>query len=380
LRVATRNVNKSIIRDGEMVFQSNREWRTASRDLSRLAVAFGLLATTAATVPERFDPGVSFRITTSTKVYPGDTPRPQDDEVMRGKGVAVNGRARIEFLAFTPPPQGVTTDDFLIAADSGHSFILHNATQKFTPADDMFGGPAVIALGRVMGGGGRGGFGAGGPGGDAAGGAGGGGGGGRGGRGGPPGGARGGRGGGGGGGGGAPGARGGRGRRGGVGSGFLSQVDLLDVTFKLEKLGAGEVVDGHPTQKVRIVTDYRILWGDQSLPAHAVTEMLTMQTPAAIPNPFEPLVVADQSTDGPLIEYALKLRAIRRQLEGTPIKVTTTTTISGVRDVPGLAGILGNDPLVDHITVVQATEIRNITAADVDPKLMIVTESPDGDR
>jgi hypothetical protein len=341
-------------------------------------MAVGLLATTAATVPDRFDPGVSFRISTATKVYPGDTPRPQDDEVMRGRGTAVNGRARIEFLTFTPAPQGMTTDDFLIAADSGHSFVLHTATQKFTSADDMFGGPAVVALGRVMGGGRGGAFGGAG-GGDAAGAgaAGGGGGGGGRGRGGAPGGFRGGRGGAGG-GGGAGGARGGRGgRRGGVGTGFLSQVDLLDVTFKLEKLGAGDPIDGKPTQHVRITADYRILWGDQSLPAHAVTDMFTMMTPTTIPNPFEPLVVADQSTDGPLVEYALKLRAIRRQLEGTPVKVTTTTTIGDVKDVPGLSSMLGNEPTTDHITVVQSTQITNIAPADVDPKKMVVTD-PDG--
>jgi len=130
---------------------------------------------------------------------------------------------------------------------------------------------------------------------------------------------------------------------------------------------------------VRITADYRILWGDQSLPAHAVTEMLTMATPVPIPNPFEPLVVADQSSDGPLIEYALKLRAIRAQLEGTPVKVTTTTVISGVRDVPGLATMLGPDPTTDHITVVQSTEIRSIAPANVDPKLMVVTDPADGD-
>jgi hypothetical protein len=344
-----------------------------------LLIGVGLVATTAAALPERLDPGVSFRISTSTKVYPGDTPRAQNDEVMRGRGVAVNGRARIEFLTFTPAPPGVTTDDFLIAADSGHSFILHSATQRFTPADDMFGGPAVIALGRVMGGG-RGGFGGGGgPGGDAGSAGGAFGGGDRGGRGGGA--ARGGRGGrGGGGGGGARAGRGGRGRRGGVGAGFLSQVDLIDVTFKLENLGEGEAIDGKPTQRVRITADYRILWGDQSLPAHAITDVLTTQTPVPIPNPFEPLVVADQSSDGPLIEYALKLRAIRAQFAGTPIKVTTTTTIGGVRDVAGMASLLGGDETADHITVVQSTEIRNIAAADVDPKLVAVTETPDGER
>jgi hypothetical protein len=332
----------------------------------------------AATPPRTFAPGVSFRISTSTKIYPGDTPRAQDDEVMRGRGVAVNGRARIEFLAFTPAPQGLTTDDFLIAADSGHSFILHTANQLYTPADDMFGGPAVVALGRVMGGGRGGPFGGGAPGADAAGGGAPGGG-----RGAPGGAARGGRGGGAPGGGRGPGGggdRGGpggrRGGRGGVGSGFLSQVDLLDVSFKIEKLGAGEIVDGRPTQKVRITADYRILWGDQSVPAHAVTEMLTAKLPADIPNPFEPLVVADQSSDGPLIEYALKLRAIRRQLEGTPIKVVTTTTLSNIRDVVGFQSFLGNDPTVDHITIMQQTELRSVQPADVDPKLVAIPDNP----
>ncbi len=345
------------------------------------ATALLLTLSAATNARERRVPGLSFRVSTSTRVYPGDTPRAQNDEVMRGRGVAVNGRARIEFLAFTPAPQGITTDDFLIAADSGHSFVLHANNQRYTPSDDMFGGPAVIALSRVLGGG-RGGFGGGpgGDGGDAApvgapgGGRGPGGFGGRGGArgaGGPPPGA----------GAAGRGPRGGRGR--GIGaSGFLSQVELLDVKAlgtcprKTEKLGAGETIDGRPTQHVRITTDYRILWGDQSLPAHAVTEMWTAKLPAAIPNPFEPLVVADQSTDGPLVEYALKLRNVRAQLEGTPVKVVTTTTIGGVRDVVGLQGMIGNDPTVDHITVVQQTEIRNVTPADVDPKLVEIPENP----
>lgn len=373
-----------------MKFGANcARWPASRRAGAGRAAAIGaagaaLVASIAATTP--LDPGVSFRITATTRIYPGDTPRGQDNEVVRGRGVAVNGRARIEFLAFTPAPQGITTDDFLIAADSGHSFILHSATQRTTPSDDLFGGPAVVALARVMGGGGRGGF-PGGPGGDATAGATGGAPGGapggaagaaRGGRGGGFGGARGG---GGRGGDGPPGGRrgggaGGRGR-GGIGSGFLSQVNLLDVSFKLEKLGDGEAIDGRPTQHVRITADYRILWGDQSLPAHAVTEMWTARLPAGIPNPFEPLVVADQSTDGPLIEYALKLRRVRDQLEGTPVKVVTTTTIGEVRDVVALQGLVGQDPTVDHLTVVQQTEIRSVTAADVDPKLVAVTASPD---
>lgn len=325
--------------------------------------AAGLFGTVAAVRPaEHFAPGVSFRISSSVRIYAGDTPRGQDDEVMRGRGVALNGHSRVEFLAFTPAPQGVTTDDFLVTGDSGHVYVLHAADQRFTQSDDLFGGPAVVALSRVMGGGGRG-F----PGGGGGGGA-------NPGRGPGGGGARANRGG----GGGFPGGRGGRGRgaRGALGSGFLSQTELLDVTFKIEKLGAGEAIDNRATQHYRITSDYRLLWGDQSLPAHAVTEIWSTSLPTDIPNPFEPLVVADQSSDGPLIEYALKLRSIRSQIEGTPIKVITTTTLTGIHDVAGFESFVANDPTIDKLTVVQQTEIRNIAAADVDPKLVTVPTSP----
>ena len=191
-----------------------------------------------------------------------------------------------------------------------------------------------------------------------------------------------GRGGGGGGGGGNPG-RGGRGRgRGSVGQGFLNQINLLDVSFKVEKLGADSAIDGRPTQHYRITSDYRVVWSDQAFPAHAVTEIWTIAgLPTQIPNPFEPLIVADQSTDGPLIEYALKLRAARSQIEGTPIKVVTTTTLANIRDIVGLQSFVADDPTVDKLTIVQQTQITNIQPADVDPKQLDVpdlsgTDSP----
>jgi hypothetical protein len=264
----------------------------------------------------RFVSGLAFRISSSTTVYAGGAPSGQADEVMRGRGVAANNRARIEFLAFTPAPQGVTTDDFLIAADSGKAFVLHTANQRFTPATNMFNGPGVVALGRVMGGGGRGGIG-----------------------------------------------------------GFVNQLELLEVTFNIEKL-AVETVDGRQAQHYRVTTDYRVLWGEQAFPAHAVTEIWSTQLPTNIPNPFEPFIVADQSIDGPLIEYALKLRAIRSQVEGTPIKVTTTTTFSGIHDILGFQSYVGTDPTINTLTVIQQTAITGIVPADVDPKLLAVVEDP----
>ena len=335
--------------------------RTTRRTPVFVAVGGAVVLVAAASPVAHLDPGLSFKVSATTRVYGGDTPRGQDDEVMRGRGFAANNRARIEFLAYTPTPQGLTTDDFLIAVDSGRAFILHTNNQRYTPANDMFGGPAVVALGRVLGGGGRGGP----PGGGGADGGGGGGraGGGRGGRGGPPGG-----------GGPARGGRGGRGR-GGLGQGFLDQLDLLDVNFKIEKLGADTPIETRVTQHYRITTDYRVVWGGEAFPAHAVTEIWTAALPMKIPNPFEPLIVAEQSTDGPLIEYALKLRAIRAQIEGTPIKVITTTTFSGIREIAGFQSYVGNDPTMDKVTVVQQTQLTSIQPTEVDTKLLTVPDS-----
>jgi hypothetical protein len=333
-------------------------------------VALALCTALVGFVPlARTAPGVSFRVSSAVRIYPGDVPRTQDDEVMRGRGVALNDRSRIEFLAYTPLPTNLTTDDNLLALDSGKVFIYHSGSQTYAPANDTFGGPAVVAIGRVLGSGrgGRGGAAAGGdpnaPGGGA----------GRaGGRGGFPG-----RGGGGngGGGGGNPG-RGGRGRgRGSVSQGFLGQIQLLDVTFKVEKLGQDSVIDGRPTQHYRITSDYRVVWSDQAFPAHAVTEVWAADLPTKIPNPFEPLIVADQSTDGPLIEYALKLRAARAQIQGTPIRVVTTTTLGNIRDIVGFQSFVTDDPTVDKLTIVQQTQITNIQPADVDPKQLDVPDT-----
>ena len=315
-------------------------------------------------------PGLSFRVSSAVRIYPGDTPRGQDDEVMRGRGIAVNNRSRIEFLAYTPMPQNVTADDYLVAVDSGKVFIYHTGSQTFAPSNDVFGGPAVVAVGRVLGGNGRGGRGAG-----ANGDPNGGGGGGRAGRGFP------GRGGNGGGGGGGGAARGGRGRgRGSVGQGFLTQINLLDVSFKVEKLGADSAVEGRPTQHYRVTSDYRVVWSDQAFPAHAVTEIWTVAgLPTQIPNPFEPLIVADQSTDGPLIEYALKLRAARAEIEGTPIKVITTTSLGNIRDIVGFQSFVTDDPTVDKLTIVQQTQLTNIQPADVDPKQVDVPDMSGAD-
>jgi hypothetical protein len=66
---------------------------------------------------------------------------------------------------------------------------------------------------------------------------------------------------------------------------------------------------------------------------------------------------------------------VRAQVQGTPIKVVTTTTLTGIRDVPGFQNYVADDPTLDKLTVVQQTQISGIVAADVDPNLLVVPDS-----
>src|SRR5207249_3174221 len=126
--------------------------------------------------------------------------------------------------------------------------------------------------------------------------------------------------------------------RGGA-SAMLDQVEIRDVKFNLEKLGAGDALDGRPTQRYKITSTYHIVWAGQGVDARAVSEIWTTPLAVRIPNPFEPLGTAEPLPDSPLIEYSLMLPYVRRQMDGVPIKVTTTTTFNGIENVVGFPGV-----------------------------------------
>jgi hypothetical protein len=161
---------------------------------------------------------------------------------------------------------------------------------------------------------------------------------------------------------------------------MLDQVQLRDVTFNIEKLGDGEAIDGRATKQYRITADYKVAWSDQIVDAHAVTEIWAAALPIAIANPFEPLPVYEPESDGPMIEYAAKLARIRSQVEGVPIKVVTTTTLTGLQNVVGQRGGGGGGSETEDpqprgvLKVVQTTSITGIKESDVDEKLMTAAE------
>jgi len=330
-----------------------------------VVVAAAVAVIGASTPFVRSVPGVSFRISSSTRITVGENASGQDDEIMRGRGIAAGNHTRVELLAMSPLPDATTLNDFILALDSGRVVVLHTGARTYTEASDLFGGPGIVALARSGGGGGGRGF----AGGDA-GGAGRGGGGagraGRGGGGGPPGG-----------GGGGGGGRGGRGRGRGFSRGFLDQTQIRDVTFAIEKLGAGDSIESRPTQHYTITADYKIVWGGQVVDAHAVSEIWSTPLAVQIPNPFEPLRAFEAAPDGPLIEYVLKLVRIRNQIEGVPIKITTTTTLSGLENVTGLPGLGrggGDTANPSTLKITQTTAITSIKETDVDEKLLAIPE------
>ena len=147
---------------------------------------------------------------------------------------------------------------------------------------------------------------------------------------------------------------------------------IIFIDDKARGLHEGYLVT--PITKLELITGFNLSGTVKAIMAGLVVVLLGSLI-SGIPNPFEPLIVTDQSTDGPLVEYSLKLRAVRAQLEGTPVKVVTTTTLTEIGDIVGLRSYLGNDPTVTpKLTIVQQTQITNVQPADVDPKLFTVPE------
>ena len=310
-------------------------------------------------------PGLSFRLNASVRVGAGETAPDQASFVVRGRGVAANNMAHIELLTISPQPDNYTLDDYIVARDSNRAFLIHPSKKSYSDVSETYAGPALAVVSASAGGGrGAGGRGAGRPGG-----------------GGPPGGGFGGRGGAGGGRGGgnaAGGNRAGGGRRGRGTSiaGWYGDLQMRNVSLKLDTLGAGEAIEGRATQHYKFTADYDNEWGGQQIHTHAVSEVWTTNLTTNIPNPFDPTSSGPPATEGPHLEYTLRLMIAKRKMDGTPIKVVTTTTVSGLDQVDGVPGLpTGGDPPVKMATIVQTTEITNIKEAQVDDAQLVI---PDG--
>src|SRR5439155_3176492 len=124
----------------------------SARRILGAALAVGTAPALGAQAAPHTVPGVSFHISSSTRISATENAGGQDDQMVRGRGVAANGRARIELLAAVPLPNGLTLDDQLLALDSGRVVAIR-ANGSSLPMNDQFGGPGILALARSGGGG-----------------------------------------------------------------------------------------------------------------------------------------------------------------------------------------------------------------------------------
>jgi hypothetical protein len=196
--------------------------------------------------------------------------------------------------------------------------------------------------------------------------------------------------GGGGGGGGRGGGRGGGGDNpgggpGGGGRGDASALTLTAVTVSLEKVptAAGDTVDGYVTRHYKIHSQFTVIPITDPVTVRSMVEIWTADLPFKLINPFDQ-TLNDAPGQENLRELQIKQQAVRRQIQGTPIKIITTTPIGGLLGgVFGRGGRGGPPPaanIADTLgfsgaTTTQTLRVYEIRATNVDDALLKI---PDG--
>jgi hypothetical protein len=141
----------------------------------------------------------------------------------------------------------------------------------------------------------------------------------------------------------------------------LAQASITNVNVTTEKLGAGEPMQGYPTEKVRMTTTYVLNIMGQSMNAMNVSEMSTAQLPASVTTPFDGGVPKELMT-GPMKELGDKMIAARKALgTATALKTVNTSTMTSAM-------------LPQPITTVMSIELLDLKAADVDPAALKIPE------
>lgn len=134
---------------------------------------------------------------------------------------------------------------------------------------------------------------------------------------------------------------------------MMAMAAVSNVSVNVEKLGAGDVVEGRPTEKYRTTAQYTLQIMGQAMNMAIESEILTAQLPAAVRSPFAGSMPKSFAT-GPFAELYAKMNEAQKQLSGTALKVVSTTSVSG--------------PM--SMTVSQTVEISDVKAVDVDEKLL----------
>lgn len=139
---------------------------------------------------------------------------------------------------------------------------------------------------------------------------------------------------------------------------LMAQAQFSNVNVTTEKLGAGETMQGFPTEKYRVTTTYVLSIMGQSINTMTTAEMWVAQLPGTVTTAFDGTLPKSMS-EGAWKELYDKTNAARKTLgSGTALKTVTTSQITGPMSV----------------TTSNTVEMLDVKAGDVDPALFKVPE------
>jgi hypothetical protein len=138
---------------------------------------------------------------------------------------------------------------------------------------------------------------------------------------------------------------------------MMAQASVTNVVVNVEKLGAGDAVEGHPTDKYRISSQYTMGIMGQSINFASEYEILTAQLPVHIITPFSGSLPKTLAT-GPFADLYTKISEAQKKVSGTTVRVSSSTGISG--------------PM--SMTMTQNVQLSDLKTADVDDKVFQVPE------
>ena len=121
-------------------------------------------------------------------------------------------------------------------------------------------------------------------------------------------------------------------RLGGIVEMYTPAGTITDLSVKIDSLGPGEAIDGRPTGRYRITSQFNLTisnnGGVQGVAvSKGVTDLWQADIHSKIPNPFLGLG-GDPAPSDPLKELNAALRSVQKRLPGVTVKSETTATLS----------------------------------------------------
>lgn len=141
-------------------------------------------------------------------------------------------------------------------------------------------------------------------------------------------------------------------RLGGIVEAYTPEGTITDLTVKLDSLGPGEVIEGRPTRRYRLTSQFNLTIGEGVAVSRGVTDLWQAEIDSKIPNPFVGLG-GDPSPADPLKKLNAALSSIHLQLPGVTVKSETAVTLS-------TRGVV----FTNQLSTMRLSDIRDTTVDD----------------